>query len=371
MRKRNAKNERIKRQYLVFLEEAKQLSVTSADQALAAILAFEESTGYKDFAQFHIEQARRFKRVLSDTVNASTGKPLAKATIHSRLMAVKAFFQWLAPQQGYRRIKYPDAEYFNPSANDLRASSAKRERPAPDLAQVHRAIDAMPCQTAIEKRDRAVMAFALLSGARDDALASFRLKHVDLDQRTVFQDGREVRTKFRKSFTTWFFPVGGNAEAIVREWIAYLRDECGFGVEDPLFPPSRVGQNADGLFAVQGLDRTPWSDAGPIRAIFKQAFVAVDLPNFHPHSLRTTIARLGLTLCTAEEQWSTWSLNLGHENVATTFKSYATVPTHRRAEIMRTIGTPASPANLSQEEIALLERLVSDARRGAAEPAGS
>ncbi|MBV9288214.1 MAG: hypothetical protein JO288_10385 [Hyphomicrobiales bacterium] len=60
------------------------------------IAQFETSTGHRDFAAFHYEQARRFKRVLDEWINPETGKPLAKATIYSRLMAVKAFLLWLA-----------------------------------------------------------------------------------------------------------------------------------------------------------------------------------------------------------------------------------------------------------------------------------
>ena len=53
-----------------------------------------------------------------------------------------------------------------------------------------------------------MIAFALLTGARDSAIASMKLKHVDLVGRSVFQDARDVKTKFSKSFTTFFFPVG-------------------------------------------------------------------------------------------------------------------------------------------------------------------
>ena len=81
----------------------------------------------------------------------------------------------------------------------------------------------MPTYTVLERRDRAVVAFALASGARDNAIASFSLKHIDLAARTVFQDAREVRTKNAKTFTSTFFPVGGDIEAIVAEWIASWR----------------------------------------------------------------------------------------------------------------------------------------------------
>jgi integrase len=45
----------------------------------------------------------------------------------------------------------------------------------PTLAQVREMLDAMPRETEIEKRDHALVAFAILSGARDRAIISFRL----------------------------------------------------------------------------------------------------------------------------------------------------------------------------------------------------
>lgn len=73
----------------------------------------------------------------------------------------------------------------------------------------------MPSGTTIEQRNRALIAFTLLSGARDSAIASMKLKHIDLTAGTVFQDAREVKTKFSKSFTTAFFLVGDDIRRIV------------------------------------------------------------------------------------------------------------------------------------------------------------
>jgi integrase len=213
MQKHHPKNERIKRKYRFWLREAKQKALHSIDQAMAAIALFESSTNFKDFAVFHIEQARKFKATQLESFNPDTKKPLAKATVKGRLDALKAFFLWLADQPGYRsRIKHTDCDYFNMSAHDARIASAKRERPAPDLDQVHFVLSSMKAETAIEKRDRAIIAFALLTGARDDAIASFSIGHVYLEARKVFQDARDVRTKNRKTFDAWFFPVGGQAE---------------------------------------------------------------------------------------------------------------------------------------------------------------
>jgi hypothetical protein len=95
---------------------------------------FEASTGYRDFKLFRVEQAQSYKRKLVDATNPETGRPLAKATISSRLAALKAFFQWLSLQPRFKsRLTYSDAEYFNASAKDERIAKATRERPVPSL----------------------------------------------------------------------------------------------------------------------------------------------------------------------------------------------------------------------------------------------
>jgi len=51
-----------------------------------------------------------------------------------------------------------------------------------------------------------LVAFTILTGARDGAIASFKLRHIDIAEGTIDQDAREVQTKFSKSFVTTFFP---------------------------------------------------------------------------------------------------------------------------------------------------------------------
>jgi integrase len=123
----------------------------------------------------------------------------------------------------------------------------------------------------LQRRDRAVIAFAILTGARDGAIASFKLKHLDLDRNLLEQDAREVRTKASKPFPTFFFPVGTDARAIIAEWADYLRTDKLFGFDDPLFPASIVRVGANRQFQSDGIGRKHCSNAGPIRTIFKEA----------------------------------------------------------------------------------------------------
>lgn len=339
MAKHNPANERIKREYFTFLKEAKRQSEASVDGVAQALARFEAYTACRDFKAFHHQQAVSFKRHLSEQVSGVTGAKLSKATIYATLTALKRFFQWLAGQPGYKsRLKYSDADFFNPSEKDTRIATAHREKVFPTVEQVKHVITAMPTDTEIQRRDRAVIAFTLLTGARDSAIASVKLKHVDLTAAKVYQDAREVATKFSKTFTTVFFPVGDEIARIVEYWVSYLRQEKLWGNDDPLFPATKICVGEDHRFHVAGLERKHWSNATAIRKIFREAFEAAGLPYFHPHSLRHTLAQLGETLCKSPEEFKAWSQNLGHEKVMTTFCSYGQVQVGRQAEIIRELG---------------------------------
>lgn len=361
MKKHNPDNERIKRQYFIFLKEAKQHSEDSVDAAAKALARFEEDSGHRDFRAFHFEQAVAFKRRLAERNSLATGEKLSKATLYATLAQLKRFFQWLAVQPSYRRrLKYSDAEYFNLSEKDTRVAMARRQRPAPTLEQVKHTILAMPSATEIERRNRALVAFALLTGARDTAIASLKLKHVDLRAGCVHQDARDVKTKFSKTFTTYFFPVGAEILAIFVQWVSYLQEDQLWSNEDPLFPATRMELSAARQFVAVGVQRKHWGTASPIRAVFKLAFENAGLPYFNPHSLRHTLVQFGEARCTTPEQFKAWSQNLGHEGVLTTFLSYGAVAQGRQGDIiknMATTGAPTSTAHAGEIAKALLREM--------------
>ncbi|MEY8689639.1 MAG: tyrosine-type recombinase/integrase [Leptothrix sp. (in: b-proteobacteria)] len=357
-------NERIKRQYFIFLKEAKRQSEASVDAVAEALARFEKDTQCRDFRSFRREQAVAFKRRMADQVSRATGDKLSAATRYATLAHLKRFFQWLALQPGYRsKLDYSDAEYFNLSEKESRVATARRQRPVPTLEQVKHAIQRMPSTNEIERRNRALLAFALLTGARDTALASIRLGHVDLIAGSVFQDAREVKTKFSKTFTTYFFPVGDEIRTIVDDWVRYLREVRLWGNDDPLFPATNVELGKNLQFEAIGIDRKAWATAAPIRVIFKQAFIAAGLPYYNPHSLRSTLVQLGERVCRTPEQFKAWSQNLGHEGVLTTFYSYGSVALPRQGELIKSLGHPdqAPVASGSADEIA--EALVRAMRR--------
>jgi integrase len=357
MSKYCSENVKIRRNYTLYLEAATGRQSTTADVALRAIERFEISTNRKPFKKFHREQARSFRADLLEATGP-TGAPLSSATVAATLKHLRNFFLWLSREPGYRlAINSNDAAYFTPTDQDLRIASARREQRVATLDEIKLVLSLMPSKTPIEKRNRALIAFAILSGARDGALASFRLKHLDMATQTVFHDGRVVRTKGRKTFKSSFFPVGSEPLEIVADYIAMLKDELGFGPEDPLFPTTRVGHGVERAFEAQGLSRSVWTTSEPIRVIFRTAFVGAGLQYVKPHSFRTTLGRLGEALCRTPEEWKAWSQNLGHESETTTFAGYGEVPGHRQAEILRSFGERSlDPA--TNEIVSALEALV-------------
>lgn len=335
MTRYNANNERIKRRYFTYLKEAMRYSEVSVDGAAKALARFEADTGHRDFKAFHFEQAVAFKRRLAKQVNQKTGAVLSKSTLNTTLGHLKRFFHWLAGQPGYKsRLQYTDADYFNLSEKETRIATARRESAGPTLEQVRHVISLMAANTAIERRDRALIAFTLLTGARDSAIASMKLKHVNLEAACVEQDAREVKTKFSKTFTTYFFPVGGEVCQIVAEWVNYLQTELLWGNDDPLFPSTKIDLNAAQQFQAVGLAREHWSNAARIRSVFREAFTNAGLPYSNPHSIRNTLVRLGQSICQTPEEFKAWSQNLGHEKVMTTLVNYGHVETSRQGQII-------------------------------------
>lgn len=362
MTKHNPDNERIKRKYLSYLKEAKRYSEPTVDAVAKALSRFEEYTRYRDFKAFHFEQAVAFKRNLAEQTGQRSGQKLSKATLHATLTQLKEFFFWLAREPGYKaRIEYSDAEYFNLSEKDVRVATAQRERKGPTVEQVKHVIASMSDGSDIERRNRALVAFTLLTGARDSAISSMKLKHVDLIEGSVFQDAREVRTKFSKTFKTYFFPVGEDVRSIFTEWIGFLREQKLWGNDDPLFPATRMTLGTSKQFEAAGIERKHWSTATPIRMVFRAAFEQAGLPYFNPHSLRKTLACLGEQVCSTPEQFKAWSQNLGHEQVLTTFMSYGAVIEDRQGEIIRGLSTIRQSKRPEADDIAeaLFKRLQS------------
>lgn len=336
MAKANAANERVKREYFRYLKDARGRDDATIDSVAKALARFEESTRAKDFRKFHREQAMAFKARLAAANNVRTGERLSKATMLSTLRELKAFFFWLAHLPGFKsQIAYADADYFSMAEKDVAVARARREKRVPTPDQVRHVLANMAAATVLERRDRALVAFAAMTGARVSALATFQLGHVDLSKGFVEQDARSVHTKFAKTFRTYFMPVVDGALEIVCAWVEERWRDHLCAPADPLFPATAMGLGEAGSFAAVGIAPRGWTTTSPIRDIFRRAFAAAVLPYYNPHTFRDMLVHYAMALDLSPEQMKAWSQNLGHADVLTTFTSYGCVPVHRQGTLIK------------------------------------
>lgn len=330
----NEKNERLKRQFLDYRKHARQLSEKSLDREIAALERFDVWNGRKDFAQFHIEQAMGFRAHL-ERVTGATGKPLGKSTARAILATMREFVLWLSQQDGFRsRIKAADADYFKLSRRDEAEARAAPARPAPSVNQARRALAKMPSQTPRDLRDRAVFGLLCLTGIRVAALVSLRIKHVDLAEKSVTQNPREVATKFGNSIDTFFARDFEEAEEALLAWLTHLDEVELYGPDDPLFPATGLIAKSNTGFSAEGFERRHWKSTEPVRKIVRTAFERIGQPNYGPHAFRHMLVRHAVQTSRTVAEFVANSQNLGHSDVLTTLRSYGQISRERQRALI-------------------------------------
>jgi integrase len=354
--KLNSKNERIKLAYRTFLKEADGKAPATIEQVLTAIERYEDFTRKADFATYDQRKAIRFKEYLAD-------EELAKATILSTVKHLKRFFGWLRQQPGFRsRIQPNSLEYLNLADREVRAAKTPSDRPHPSLEQVCQAFEAMPADTIIERRDRAVLALLAITGIRDGALISLKLKHFNETEGRILQNPNEVATKNAKRIDTFLIDLAPSMKKELLEWRRELVENELYAPTDPLFPKTEMGHDANDCFVSVGLTREHWATAQPVRDLVRKAFEGAGIPYFHPHTFRHMLTQQAYKHCKTPQQIKAWSQNFGHENVLTTMATYGKLDLYQQREILSSIGDtpcdddqPLTKKDLSQ----LIEKLQS------------
>ena len=171
-------------------------------------------------------------------------------------------------------------------------------------------------------------------------------------------------------------PHGDLAHLCARNAECWLRHEREIGVQETIevinaivawtftfnVPATQIVLGGEERrFQAGGLSRLHWSNATPIRAVFKAAFEGASLTYANPHAFRKTLAQLGERLCQTPEEFKAWSQNLGHDQVLTTFSSYGNLTGSRQAELIRNLAHRSRDAS-NVDPIGQAMRLLEQAR---------
>jgi integrase/recombinase XerD len=298
------KNERIKNKYFKFLQTAKQKHIKSVDQSRKSLIKYEEFSHFADFTVFKPEVAIAFKEYLLMQVSKQRGEPFSQHALNSILQNVKDFLEWLSFEPSYKKyIKLTDIAYLKPSLKEMAMVRRQSFVNFASIKELESLVFKLPSETDIQKRDRAIIAFTLLTGVRDGTLKGFKLKHINLEKELLHQDPKEVETKFSKEIYTFFFPVDFRVKQIFVDYYNFLIKEKGFTSEDPLFPKLESVVSNECLPLPPVMTKQHYKSTNPIRQVFKEAFIKAEMQYHSPHTFRHSLVAYGEEICRNPEEF--------------------------------------------------------------------
>lgn len=307
---------------------------------LTNIRSFEEALGGMPFEKITQADvaAYRDRLIALSKADPSQGG-LSKATVRKRASQLRKFLNWLREQEGYRKLRTDIAGYLElPKAMEAK-QLVEIKRAYPTIEEAVEMVLQMPSGVRVERRQRAMVACAFITGFRAGVLTTMRLKHLNVEAKEAVQDASEMRAKNGKSYRANWFPRTEEMHEVLIDWVAELRN-LGFSEGDPLFPDHRD-------LHVQELGHAPiqqMKSEGAIAAAFVEASKTI-CKVYCPHSARHCLAALGGRLCRSKEEEKAWSLNLGHEKVATTEAHYGKMTDQNRKAVMLELHTGGALAD--------------------------
>ena len=325
MTKSTYENEAIKREFFEQLKGARGFSKSSVRTHAEAINQWEVFTKNEDFSTYDKSKAVAFTEWLNDRPAKTKSGHISLVTQYNYLRRIKKFFVWLCDQAGCKsKIVTSDVDYLRLSKAEAQIARAGTTKKMPTFEDAKKIIEGIDGKTEIDMRDRALISFALITGARIFAIVSLKMKNFDKELKQIDQNpGDGVKTKNSKRILTTFFPIGWDEpEKYFMEWYEYLESKD-FRPDDPIFPIT-AGSFVDreSSYSKETVGQDPWVGTGAARKIFEKRCRNVGLPYFHPHSFRHLVVNLLSKKRLTEEEKRAISMNLGHENVGTTFGSY-------------------------------------------------
>ncbi len=217
-------------------------------------------------------------------------------------------------------------EHLSLSKKETRIAIQPNKREIPSMEEVIKVIEYIKISTDVDRRDRALICFTLLTGARISAIYSLPMMAFDEGTLTVDQNPKlGIKTKFSKRIVTTFFPIEyTQAIDYFLEWYKYLQGVKKFGPKDPIFPIFKIenGQENISYHNTGEVEPIFWQDSNSARKIFQKRFLDAEVPYYHPHTFRHLVVKEFAKTRLTEEEKKAISQNLGHENTGTTFGSY-------------------------------------------------
>ena len=327
----NAVSERIKFKYFDYLKEAKGFSDKSLKTIEASILRCERLLDFPNLIDFDKEMAKKLKKKIK-------AQELSVDTACSSLYHFKNFMQWLKEQTGYKaKLNYCDIEYLTITRNDKNSLGYKRFIRYPSINQVIESVINMPSNTPKQKRDQAMIALIALTGVRDGVIPHLRLKHLDMREKFLIIEPKEVPVKCGNYHLANFLVQDERLLDIMQDYITTLISKYSFCNNDPLFP--KIAHHKENhVFATGDYSLEFMRDSQIIVRVCKDALK--HLPNselYSPHTIRHTLISLGKELTQNPKEVKAWSQSIGHSNTTHMMDTYGQIDPVSQVDIINNV----------------------------------
>jgi integrase/recombinase XerD len=360
-------NEQIKRAFFEQLKGGQGFAKSSVRAFAEAVSQWQMFTNNEDFSLYNKTKAVAFTEWLASRKSKTVSGKVSLPTQYNYLRRIKRFFEWLSEQPSYKsKILKSDIDFLRLSKSDARIARSGTTKKMPVFEDFKKIIDCIKGTTEIDMRDKALISFALMSGARISAIISLKMKSFDKQTRQIDQNpGDGVRTKNSKRILSTFFPIGWDEpEQFFMEWYEYLEAK-GFQSEDPIFPATLSSFATEkNNYSKEAVSKNFWAGTSAARKVYEKRCLNAGVPYFHPHSFRHLVVNMLSKRRLTEEEKRAISLNLGHENVATTFGAYGygSMSNEDAVKIVQKLNDTADDGmggrTLTAEEIAIIKKLM-------------
>lgn len=345
-------NEKIKKEYYKRLAIKKQEKTIR--QIAKSIEKFEEFTEYKDFKLFNFKIAEKYIKHLKE-------EELSLNTINSYLRNLRNFLEWLSMQTGYKsKISLADVELLSLSHNELNSINKKIINDFPTFEQAKAIFESINPLNDVDKRDKALISFAVLTGMRAEALMTISIGAINVDKMEVFQSKQNnTKTKFGKDILSKIFNFDDEMQACFLEWYRYLKEIKLFSNTDPLFPKTKARQTEDNLsFIHDEIEPYFWQSNSSISNVFKERAKKASMPAFSPHKYRHLSIYLALQKCRNGLEIKVISQHFGHEDVRTALETYSNLSPMQLSETLEKINSN-NPTKEIENSLSLAMKLIS------------
>ena len=332
-----AKNEKVKRKFFAHLKGAEGFSEKTVEAIEKAIWKYEEFSGDEDFAAFSDQKAKQFKKWMETAKNKRTKQAVSLTTQYHILRHLKEFFTWLSGQPGYKsRISPYHVQYLKLDKKQSRIAVSAKRLEYPGVEYVKKVCQSIEVKNEVDRRDRALIAFTLLSAMRDSAIMSLPMGCFNPEDLIVTQDPKKgVKTKFSKPIITRLFLFDDTLLGYFLDWYEFLKKEKLYSNADPIFPRTELKQKSETDYCFEGDSVEPvfWQSTGSLAKAFKLRAIQAGEKYYSPHKFRHTAIAEARRRSRTPEQMKAISQNVGHENVGTTF-SYGNMDDFRVTDVV-------------------------------------